>query len=569
MFPRNPPVRKVCRCKPSRKEPNSRLVLEPLESRTLLSVCTVDRLTDNNPAGGGEGGNGMGDLRWCAIESLFQADTIAFAVTGTINLAGALPTLTRGVNIDGPGTDLLTVRRDTGGNYRILTVASGVTASISGLTITNGAADGGGISNSGTLTVSNSTISGNTAIFSGSGGGVLNSGTLTVDNSTISGNSAGIGGGISGGGIMTISNSTISGNVASNLGGGIANGGATMVRNSTIAGNSAGFGAGIYNGSTSGPLTINNSTIANNSAAAQGGGIWNNIGMLTVSDTTIAGNSANADGGGIYVSSPMAARNSIITVNTAPAGPDVYGNFGSQGHNLLGNPQDASGWVDTDLLHVNARLGPLQDNGGPTRTMALPPSSPALNAGAPDQLGVPDQRGVVRSSGVNIGAFQASASAFIVNAPAKVTAGVPFDLTVTAVDPFGQVAVGYTGTATFGTTDPDPGVVLPADYTFTAADAGVHTFTDTGLGETTLITRGQQTVTATDAADGSITGSANVKVKHLRHHDDANGGVLASLKGAAIDPFFAAIREADFRFQVLPPDHRHAGIGSWEPNACR
>src|SRR5262249_27926889 len=110
--------------------------LEALESRTLLSVCTVDRLTDNKPAGRGEGGNGMGDLRWCVIESVYQADTIDFAVTGTINLAAVLPTLIRSVSIDGPGADLVTVRRDSGGNYTIFYVAGGITAGITGLTIT-------------------------------------------------------------------------------------------------------------------------------------------------------------------------------------------------------------------------------------------------------------------------------------------------------------------------------------------------------------------------------------------------------------------------------------------------
>jgi len=85
-------------------------------------------------------------------------------------------------------------------------------------------------------------------------------------------------------------------------------------------------------------------------------------------------------------------------------------------------------------------------------------------------------------------------------------------VTVTAVDPYGQVAVGYSGTVTFSTTDPDPGVVLPADYTFTADDAGQHTFTDTGLGETTLRTLGDQMLTATDTADRTITGAATITV---------------------------------------------------------
>jgi hypothetical protein len=61
---------------------------------------------------------------------------------------------------------------------------------------------------------------------------------------------------------------------------------------------------------------------------------------------------------------------------------------------------------------------------------------------------------------------------------------------------------------TFATTDPDPGVVLPADYTFTSADAGMHTF----AGVTTLVRAGSQTVTATDTATSSITGAASVTV---------------------------------------------------------
>jgi hypothetical protein len=119
---------------------------------------------------------------------------------------------------------------------------------------------------------------------------------------------------------------------------------------------------------------------------------------------------------------------------------------------------------------------------------------------------------VIRNGGVNVGAYQASASAFMVTAPSTSVAGQAFDVTVTAVDPFGQVAVGYTGTVTFSTNDPDPGVVLPADYTFTLDDGGTHTFTDTGLGETTLITPGDQTLTVMDTGDNTITGGATITV---------------------------------------------------------
>jgi hypothetical protein len=105
----------------------------------------------------------------------------------------------------------------------------------------------------------------------------------------------------------------------------------------------------------------------------------------------------------------------------------------------------------------------------------------------------------------------AAADHFQVLAPASATSGVPFDVTVVAVDPFGNVDPSYRGTVTFTTSDPDPGVVLPANYTFTAGDAGTHTFTNTGLGETTLITAGDQMITVSDPA-GGLTGNATVTV---------------------------------------------------------
>jgi uncharacterized protein YjbI with pentapeptide repeats len=87
---------------------------------------------------------------------------------------------------------------------------------------------------------------------------------------------------------------------------------------------------------------------------------------------------------------------------------------------------------------------------------------------------------------------------FAVAGPASVPAGTPFDITVTALDPYGNVDVNYQGTVTFSTSDTDPGIVLPADFTFTADDAGVHTFS----GATTLSTPGDQTITVTDTASG-------------------------------------------------------------------
>ncbi len=79
------------------------------------------------------------------------------------------------------------------------------------------------------------------------------------------------------------------------------------------------------------------------------------------------------------------------------------------------------------------------------------------------------------------------------------TAGAAHNVTVTAHDAFGNVATGYTGTVTF--TSSDAQAVLPANYTFTGGDAGVHTFS------VTLKTAGTQSITATDTVTGTITGT--------------------------------------------------------------
>jgi hypothetical protein len=427
---------------------------------------------------------------------------------------------------------------------------------------TGGAGQGAGLYVSGSaLTLAASTLANNQAtggvpgLYGGDagdgvGGGLYNVGTLTVMGSTLSGNSAGGaarygGGGIYNNGTLTVSESIMSGNSALQGGGGIHNErGALMVSNSTLSGNSAREGGGIYNFGT---LTVSNSTLSGNSASYDGGGIVNQFGTLTVNNSTLSGNSASRVGGGIYNygTLPVTLTNVTLTANRANTGggsfhggglsvaygspvlhntliagnfrgatgttrDDVYGalNLGGD-YNLIGDGTGMTGLsngvngnlVGSAAAPIDPLLGPLQDNGGPTQTHALLARSPALNAGDPAQLGVADQRGVARAGGVNIGAYQASASAFVVTVPGTVTSGTPFDVTVQAVDVFGQVAFGYRGTVTFSVTDPDPGVVLPPDYTFTADDAGTHTFT----GGVTLITPGTWTLTVADLANGLST----------------------------------------------------------------
>ena len=98
----------------------------------------------------------------------------------------------------------------------------------------------------------------------------------------------------------------------------------------------------------------------------------------------------------------------------------------------------------------------------------------------------------------------AAASQFAVTGPAGATAGQPFSVTVTALDPYGNTATGYQGTVHFSSAD--PAAALPADYTFTATDAGTHTFSGV-----TLYTAGGQDVTANDTAS-NIAGTTTVSV---------------------------------------------------------
>jgi parallel beta-helix repeat protein len=400
-------------------------------------------------------------------------------------------------------------------NYRTLTVTA------STFTSNSAAAVGGGIMNRNMLTVTASTFSGNFITGTFGGGGIFSDNMLTVTDSTFRGDSAANGAGIYIlSGRLTVMHSTFSTNCAANNGGGIWIGGGVTVTNCTFSSNSAtNNGGGIYISATTANATIANCTF-NLNAAANGAGITRlGSGTVTLTSSTLSRNIANNEAGGIFHSGTgsIVALNTILADNSAPTAPDVSGDLSSQGHNLIGIGDGGSGYDPTDLVGtssnpIDPKLGSLQDNGGSTQTMALLAGSPALNAGDASELGNPDQRGVVRSGGVNIGAYQASASAFLLTAPDTVSSGVPFDVTVTAVDPFGQVAVGYTGTVTFSTSDIDPEIVLPADYIFTADDGGSHTFSDTGLGEVTLVTPGEQTLTVADTADDTINGTATISV---------------------------------------------------------
>ena len=364
----------------------------------LAATLTVTSLADSGP----------GSLR-DAISTASPGDTIVFAVTGTIVLTSGQLSVNEDVTISGPGAESLAIS----GNHasRVFDIDGTVALTISNLTIENGngvgfgiVTGGAGILNyEGTLTVINSTFSGNSEYL---GGAIRNyQGTLTVINSTFSGNSAKRDSGADGGGILndqgtaTVTSSTFSSNSSDGGGGGIANTTGTLaVINSTFSGNSARSGGGISSGGT---LTVINSTFSGNSAATfpfnLGGGIWI-FGNATLKNTLLA---KSPSGGNCSISS--------------------FGGLISQGHNLSDDGTCAVSLTQTgDLNNTPAGLDPsgLTNNGGPTQTIALLATSPAVDAipvspvdYCADLAGNPvttDQRGVARPKGpaCDIGAFE-------------------------------------------------------------------------------------------------------------------------------------------------------------------
>jgi len=328
---------------------------------------------------------------------------------------------------------------DGNNDHLVVSVLPGVTAELRGFRVTRGWAgfgNAGGIVNHGILTVVDSEVFANQAFIDctgpcagGSGGGIYNShrGTLVILNSVVSGNTAEVtGGGFDNGGSLTITRSTVSGNTAGDgVGGGILNStaGQLAIHSSLVSGNSARRGGGIYN---SAAMTMVNSTVSNNSANDEGGGILSEqfgppdflIASLTMIGNTVADNDAPT-GAAVCLTHPDATvlRN-LVEGDCANDGSAL----GSSGYNIE-SPGDTCGFGQaTDQVGVSAddlKLGPLQNNGGPTETHALLPGSIAIDqtpaedcVDADGQPLTTDQRGEPRPAGdgCDVGAFEVQGS---------------------------------------------------------------------------------------------------------------------------------------------------------------
>jgi RTX calcium-binding nonapeptide repeat (4 copies) len=358
---------------------------------TIPDELVVSTLEDEN-----DGDFGAGDLSLreaialsnqqegadaISFDSNLSGGTIAFAESQERNLA-----INDSVSINGLGQDNLTL--DGGFIFNVANAETNV--AIDGLNLT-----GGKIDSLGNLTLTNSTLSQTLGTGSSDNSSIISRGTTIISDSTIRDNSGGSNVGILvESGTAAISNSTVANNQADQAQAGIIIGSDASVdlSNSTVANNQGRSNAGIVN---SGTAEISNTTIANNNGGLGAGGLINS-------------NDANAT-----VTSSIIANSNLTSTPIGDVSGD--GEFISGRNNLIGNGDDATGLIESDIVGtvdnpIDPQLGKLQDNGGLTPTQELLAGSPAIDTGSnPDNLAT-DQRGEgfdrTVGDGTDIGAFE-------------------------------------------------------------------------------------------------------------------------------------------------------------------
>ncbi|HZT97129.1 MAG TPA: choice-of-anchor Q domain-containing protein, partial [Chloroflexota bacterium] len=443
------------------------------------------------------------------------ADTINFSPSASPTPGGGTITIAKSVTLDASrSTGAIAF---DGGNtgassspngVELFRVNSGVNVQLDALTLQNGSttANGGAVSNSGTLTISNSTLKDNVANCGDSclsfGGAIYSTGDLTISKSTFSGNAgsfAGSGGAIYGpSGNLGITDSTFSSNSIGPTGSGSAitlpSGSTATITGSLFSGNSGSRQGTIENG---GQLTVTSSTFANNQLAAStnGGGAIANDGVAVVTATTITGNAyalinekqltlggdiiATNPGGNCLSDSRAGASVTDLGYNlTDGSGNESVGVFSGCGLSAASH----------DLIYTDPKLDPngLQDNGGPTQTIAVLPNSPAVDAIPPSTNLCPstDQRGKPRpgdttsanpNGNCDIGAYEGqNPLSFTVNASMTYGGSVPTLAGLTASDPSVTVTGDFNGDTLSAVTGTTSGCVTTAT---SSSPAGAYPIT--------------------------------------------------------------------------------------------
>jgi hypothetical protein len=445
--------------------------------QALAATYTVN--TTGDPGGAGCTGGTCSLRQAIAVVNAGSGGDQVVLPAGRIILNGSVLSVSKPVTITGAGARASIVDANAGST--IVTISSAASPSaIEEVTLTGGrASQTGGISNQATLRLTGVALIGNVATTFAAGG-ILNNtgGNLTVDRSTINGNTAGtIGGGIYNSAAVTITNSTITGNSANTNG-------------------SNWEGGGLY---SDGTATILNSTIANNSAF-RGAGI-------------------DVPGG-----STAAVKNTIVAQNTAtgagqPGNCRVFGTLTSQGNNLE-NTDTCNFAQAGDLPGTPSVLGPLQDNGGPTDTLAPLGGSSALDRGNAAGCPATDQRGVSRpqQGGCDIGAYEV--------APPSVTSG-------------GAAGVGVTSASVAGVVQPNlkaSGYVF--QYGTTTAYGSVTATQSAGAGNSPL------------AVSGIVTGLKAATTYHYRLMATNADGTAAGADRTFRTGTFAGSRLASKRLSI-------------------
>ena len=404
------------------------------------SACTLREAIETTNAG-------MDQSNDCVIDTSTDAlgtnDTITFApaVEGTtiitngqliisqsvsINPAGAHTTIdgnqmNRVMFVGGAATTIVSMNQltitggnNTGSDGGGIFVGDGASLHLNQSTVSDNSVDnsvaglfsrGGGIyALDSTLTLTQSTVSGNSSTRDGGGIHALNS-TVTLTQSTVSGNSATrySGGIIAHTSSVNLTQSTVSGNSSTDSGGIHAYSSTVNLTQSTVSGNSStrdGGGISAYFQST---VTLTQSTVSGNSAGRDGGGIIAHTSTVTLTQSTVSGNSAGRDEGGINAfNSSVTLTNSIVANST---GGDCF--IGLSLVNIGADSIIEDGSCSTLVQAVDPLLGPLVDNGGPTLTHALLSGSPAIRSGG--RGGETDQRGFVAVDDRDIGAYEFNA----------------------------------------------------------------------------------------------------------------------------------------------------------------
>lgn len=382
------------------------LVIFVFVSAAFAETLTVTSLNDV-----GVGSGNSGDLRYCMNRSvaLAGADTIVFAVSGTIALTSSLPTITGdALRIDAGRRTIIVDGQDIPG-LSPFRAEKGAIMRLVGFTVMRGhsANNFGGCVDArfgATLELDRMTIE-NCTTESEGGGGVFSLGSTVVvndsrilNNKMIASGASGAGISANGGGSLLVRGSLIDGNrlAKSNDRGGtgieIFNVPDARIENSTISNNINGaFGAGIQ--SSLSRLRISNSTIYGNRGLNAGGvaSMGGFPGMdvtTTIRNSTITNNSADSNGGGIVINGSNARltiANSIVAGNSASIGADIFNSvvLDFAGKNIATTGVVNMGTVigAENLIVTDPQLLPFGNYGGAIPVRPIAQTSPARNFG--------------------------------------------------------------------------------------------------------------------------------------------------------------------------------------------